>query len=102
MPMLRQLRTVIIVNLILILFFILVNYGIWNMYNHQGLTYSWWNPLTIQIDHAGTIINGQFIPTCGTTISPNYIFILFFVSTAANLYFIIKLQRSKETKQNPS
>ncbi len=39
------------------------------------------------------------IPPSGFNISmPNYLFWLFFLSTALNLYFIFRLQRSKETK----
>jgi predicted RND superfamily exporter protein len=32
----------------------------------------------------------------------NVPFWLFFIAIAVNLYFIFRLQRSKETKQNPS
>jgi hypothetical protein len=33
---------------------------------------------------------------------PNFPFYVFMFSLIVNIYFIIKLQRSKETKQNPS
>jgi len=45
-----------------------------------------------------TAINLGPVPT----VIPNYPFILFWISTIGNLFFILLILRSKETKQNPS
>ena len=46
----------------------------------------------------GTIVNLGPLPT----VIPNYPFILFWISPIGNLFFILLILRSKETKRNPS
>ncbi len=98
-PWLKHLKWAFVANALMILLYVYFNYFVWAEFNNGGLIYSWWNPFWIQISHAGSLINGQFIPTMGLTMFPNYFFIWYFVTTAINLFFMVKLQRSNETKQ---
>jgi hypothetical protein len=100
----RQFKLMIFVNVILILFFVLAEYGIGNELNSypNDLHYISWSPFVIQDVHAGALINGNWVPVGSTTFTINFPFWLFFVAIAVNLYFMFRLQRGKETKQNPS
>lgn len=71
------------------------------MLNEYQLIAGSWSPLSVA--YVGKAeVGGTPLATGGLLNSPNYPFWLFFISTAINLYLIIRLQRSKETKQNPS
>jgi hypothetical protein len=98
----RQLITAIIVNAFLVLIFIYSNFSIWNMLNEYQLIEGSWSPLSVDYVGKAVVIGGTPLATGGILISPNYPFWLFFFSTAINLYLIIRLQRSKETKETPS
>lgn len=61
------------------------------------------------IEGAGIFIDSRFpyyplsnAPPTFTAPLPNFPFFIFLFSLIVNAYFIIKLQRSKETKQKPS
>jgi len=98
--MLRQLRTIIIVNAVLILLFILTNYGIWDVVtSNTHLGHTSMNAFNVVESLWGDVVDGQICRIDGMFIMPNFPFWLFFVAIAVNLLFIIKLQRSKETKQ---
>ncbi len=95
----------IVTNLILALLFVAFNYVIWDDVQStrhlvQLVSFS---PLLIFIQPLGALDNWQIQPI-GLAKVPmvNFPFWIFFVAIAVNLYFIIRLQRSKETKQNPS
>jgi hypothetical protein len=90
----RQLITAIIVNAFLVLFFIYSNFSIWNMLNEYQLIEGSWSPLSVAYVGKG-FVGGAPLATGGLLFSPNYPFWLFFISTAINLYLIIKLQRKK-------
>jgi len=100
----RPFRTIIIINSLLVLLFIAVNYGIWSQFNSNGnaLGFSRWNPFWITDIHSGVLVNGNWMALSGMVIFPNFPFWLFFISTAINLYFVYKLTKDKETKPNPS
>jgi membrane protein implicated in regulation of membrane protease activity len=89
----KQFKIMIFVNGLLGFFFVVSNlvydyFG--NMPSHHAL----WSPLSI------TFYNYTF-PSIGA-VEPNFSFYFFWVLMIVNVYFIYRLQRSKETKQNPS
>lgn len=99
--------TVIIVNVSLVLFFVYINYDIWNYFNsnfnsNNNIGTIQMNPIWLVGHIAGWLNNGNFIPTGYFIEAPNLPFGLFFVSTAINLIFIFYFVSIKETKQNLS
>jgi TRAP-type C4-dicarboxylate transport system permease small subunit len=109
--MLKQHRTaivaVIIVNILLLLFFVYANYSMWNYFNsnfnnNNELGTIQMNPTWIQGYCAGYLSRGNFVPTGYFLSTPNLPFWLFFVSTAINLIFIVYFVLIKEKKQNLS
>jgi hypothetical protein len=75
------------------LLFAYANYYVWTNVNQAGYFVSSWSPLQFTID---TNAPTPFQPT---TI-PNMPFYISCIAIALNLYFIIKLGRSKVTKPN--
>ncbi|NLE06264.1 MAG: hypothetical protein GX638_15870 [Crenarchaeota archaeon] len=98
--MLRALRTIIVVNVLLLVFFILANFWIWGEFNSHinALGSGMLGPIWLQHTLSGAFVNGEWIGIGATTLILNFPFWLFFISTAINLYFIYRLQRSKDTK----
>ena len=93
----KKLTTVIVVNAVLILLFVITNYGIWDMVHiYPILGYTVMNPINVIVSMWGEVVDGEIYRADGMGIMPNFPFWLFFVSTAVNLYFIVKL--SKESK----
>lgn len=95
-----QLKLMILVNALLGLLYVISSYVLWMDINQ-------WSNWNIASDWSPILITPHRIPNVPTVQMPilslwNIPFILFWVILAVNLYFIIKLQRSKETKQNPS
>jgi hypothetical protein len=87
----------ILANVLLGLLFVVSNFVFdyfANMPSHHAL----WSPLWL------TFINYQAAATVGDigVQEPNFSFYFFWASTAANLYFIVKLGRNKEAKKNLS
>jgi hypothetical protein len=94
---LRKLTLIIIVNAVLILLFVITNYSMWNMVDtYPILGHTVMNPLNVIASMWGEVVDGEIYRVQGLRIMLNYPFWLFFVSTAINLYFIVKL--NKETK----
>jgi hypothetical protein len=96
--MIRQVKEIIIVNVVLILWFVFVNFTVWSAYDTGNLLVSSWTPLNINITKQ-LLIGGQSLPTNVLSVV-NWVFITFFLSTASNLYYIRKLLKSKEIKPN--
>ena len=89
---------VIAVNALLIFSFLIANYALWNMVNsntHLGHTVM--NPLNVIESMWGDVVDGEIYRIDGMGIMPNFPFWLFFVAIAINMYFIFRLQRTKET-----
>jgi hypothetical protein len=87
-------RSIIVVNAVLILFFIVANYAVWDMVNsntHLGNTVM--NPINIIESMWGDVIDGKVERIGGLSIMPNFPFWLFFVAIAVNLYFIYNLSK---------
>ena len=87
--------TAVAVNAFLIWVFVLANYSIGNEINSNSMTESYfrWSPFSIQFANPAT--GALFVIS-------NLPFWVFFLSTAINMFFILILLRSKETKQKPS
>ena len=97
--MLKIAKYAIAANVLLGLLFILSSYFIWVEVDR-------WTMWNIASKWSPTLITAYRIPNAPTVlmlVGPllNFPFILFWVMLAVNLYFIIRLQRSKETKSNP-
>ena len=102
--MLRQLRAIIIVNIIIVLLFVYADYNIGNIFNrYPDSLYSInWSPFLIQYNLAGSFVNGNWVAVGALGELINFPFWLFFVSTAVNLFFIARIVREKETQQKPT
>jgi len=89
--MLRQLKVIILVNVVIAVFFCYFNWANWTLLNDEevGLPiHSEWGPVWINVGPK------PFGPPYTTVMFPNYPLMLFWLSTIINLYFIIKLQKS--------
>jgi hypothetical protein len=88
----KQFKLMILVNILLSLLFIAFNF----MYNSlvTGDIRAIWSPLSI------TFYNVRSFGDVGLAY-PNFAFYFFLVLMIVNVYFILRLQRSKETKPNP-
>ncbi len=87
-------RSIIIVNAVLIMFFIVANYAVWNMVNsntHLGNTIM--NPINVIESMWGDVVDGKGERIGGLSIMPNFPFWLFFATIAVNLYFIYNLSK---------
>jgi hypothetical protein len=99
----KQFKQMIFVNILLILLFLIANYAMWNIVDiYPILGNTIMNPINVIVSMWGEVVDGEIHRADGMGIMPNFPFWLFFISTAVNIYFITKLQRSKETKQPPS
>jgi hypothetical protein len=94
--MVKQYKIMIFVNILLGLLFIASNFiydYFGNMPSHRAL----WSPLWL------TFYNYQFAASIGGEIGvpePNFSFYFFWVLMIANIYFIVRFQKSRETKPN--
>jgi hypothetical protein len=89
----KQFNLMLLVNVLLSLLFVAFNfmYSSLSTGDHRAL----WGPLSI------TFYNVRSFADIGLTY-PNFAFYFFWVLMIVNVYFIFRLQRSKETKQNTS
>jgi hypothetical protein len=101
MPWLRQLKLMILANVVLALLYVFSSYVIWNTINEWGnFVKIIWSPLYVTPIPTASI--AYYIGSTQPTQLLNIPFLLFWVIFATNLCFIIWLYRSKETKQTPS
>jgi hypothetical protein len=87
-------RSIIIVNAVLILLFIVANFAVWDMVNsntHLGNTVM--NPINVVESMWGDVVDGKVERIGGFSIMPNFPFWLFFAAIAVNLYFIYNLSK---------
>ena len=89
----KQFKLIIFVNILLSLLFVAFNfiYSSLATGDHHAL----WSPLWL------TFYNYRVVGDIGA-LYPNFAFYFFWISTIINMYFILRVQRSKETKRNPS
>jgi hypothetical protein len=93
-----QLKAILIINILLCATFVFASYMQWQLFttdNEATFVVSFWNPLSLTITHR-QCINGEIAYESGFTIYPNLPFLLFWVSTIANLFFLVKVMRDKE------
>jgi hypothetical protein len=94
-------RSIIIVNAVLILLFIVANYAVWDMVNsNTHLSNTVMNPINVIESMWGDVVDGKVERIDGLNIMPNFPFWLFFVAIAVNLYFINILSKSDKTIKN--
>jgi hypothetical protein len=95
--MLKIVKYEIITNIALSLLYVISSYLIWTDVSQWSKwnTASIWSPLLITAYHIPNT------PQVQMPVGPawNLPFILFWVMLAVNLFFIVKLQKSKQTKQ---
>ncbi len=89
----KQFKAVIIANGLVSLLFVLSSYFIWsnvNQWSRWNIA-SIWSPILIEAYRVPDL------PTVQMPVGPewNFPFMLFWVMLAVNLYFILKLQRTK-------
>ena len=91
----RQLKLMILANIILGLLFIASNF-VFDYFGNMPSHHALWSPMWL------TFYNYVFAAQFGDIGAqiPNFSFYFFWASIAVNLYFIIKLGRGRETKQN--
>ena len=103
MPLIRKLSTIVLLNVILMLLFVLTSYSIANDLNSRpnALISVHWNFFGwSEINYVGTLVNGNFIAVGSPSLFVDFPFWLFFVSTAINIAYIVKLLNEQETKRN--
>jgi hypothetical protein len=96
----KSLRTILAVNVVLILLFVVSNYALWDMlnsYTHLGRTVM--NPLNVILSMWGDVVDGNIERISGLKIFPNFPFWIFFLTVAINLLFIYQLKKDDKTKQ---
>ena len=85
-------------NASLVLAFVYTNIVTWNLLNRFSLISGHWNPISTVFVAKSEMPGSLPLATVAELFSyPNYPFLLFFISTAINLYLIFRLQKSKET-----
>jgi hypothetical protein len=102
---LEKLDPILTANAILIGLFIWTSYLLTNQFSSHPneLLYVHWNLLgTSSITYAGTIIGGTFIASGATALFIDFPFWLFFITTAINLAYIVKLLRRTENQNKKS
>ena len=83
----------IFVNVLLGFFFVAFDL-IYNYFGNMPSHHALWSPLWL------TFYNYQIPDSLGVP-EPNFSFYFFWALLFVNFYFIVRLQRSKETKQTP-
>jgi hypothetical protein len=101
--LLKLVKYAIATNIALSLLFIYSNYTIWELFRgnniaHSTLISSGWNPLTINVVFS-SYSNGAFATVQGIFTYLNSPYLLFWVLMVTNMYFILKLQKSKQLKE---
>lgn len=91
--MLKEIRAIIVFNVALALFYCWYNFFMWAEFNSHEFVKSHWDILSVWV----TLGPG----VKGIVIMFNVPFWLFWVSMAVNMYYIVKLQKSKETQKQP-
>jgi hypothetical protein len=92
----KLVRYAIVANILLGVLFVYANYALWDQVNaeYPYLIASHWSPLGIVAPHY--ILNDNSIAIVQRLYSYfNYPFWIFFVLMAVNLYFIIKIAKTK-------
>jgi hypothetical protein len=89
----KQFKLMIFVDVLLGFFFVVSNL-VYNYFGNMPFHEALWSPLWLTFYNTGVFEIGAQ--------EPNFSFYFFWALLLVNIYFIVRLQRSKETKQNPS
>jgi len=89
----RQFKLMLLVNAFLGFLFIITNF-IYDYFGNMPSHHALWSPLSI-------IFYNYTFPSIGA-VEPNFSFYFFWVLMIVNMYFLFRLQKSNQTKQNPS
>ena len=90
-------RSIIIVNVVLVLLFVASNFVVWDAVDiHPVLGNTVMNPINVIVSMWGTVVDGNIERVDGMSILPNLPFWIFFVALAVNLYFIFKLSKKQQ------
>ncbi len=98
-----QLILILFFNIIVALIFIGSNVNFWDSLNNYGTGYysqQKWGPISIDISGFAFLQSGPKLALYSSYL--NSPFILFWVSTLGNLFFVLWILFKKETKQVPS
>ena len=100
--MLNQVKYMIIFNGFVGFLYFFANFDLWHRVNYWVLVDvgSEWGPFFVSSKYLGVPTTPSYSPIYDTQI--NSPFLIFFFLLAINLFFIIRIARSKETKQTPS
>jgi hypothetical protein len=95
--MLKIVKYAIVINIILCLLFIYFNFSLWGEVNAEYpiLIPSHWSPLGITAPHYVILNDNSIAIVQGLYSYFNYPFWIFFVLLAVNLYFVIKIAKTK-------
>lgn len=101
----EQLKLMILVNVVLGLLYVVSDYVLWNIVTGPSWSYygavASWSPLYVTPTYPYGITWRPSVPTMFEPVPVlNVPFLLFLVMLAANLYFILKIGRSRETGKN--
>ena len=89
----KQFKLMIYVNVLLGFFFVVSNL-VYDYFGNMQSHYALWSPLWM------TFYNSNIVDLGAQ--EPNFSFYFFWALLLINVYFIVRLQRSKETKQTSS
>jgi hypothetical protein len=94
----KQFVLMILANIAIGIAFVFSNCLIWNAVNQPSYYSTGWGPTNVEIVPRPSV-NGEPVPQVAFSLI-NYPFWLFWIAMAVNLYFIVRLQRSKDVKSS--
>ena len=102
--MYRQLKLMILVNVVLGLLFVVSDYFLWSFIRWESWSYNGavpsWSPLFITPTYQPPIEPRPYIVAPTPVPHLNIPFLLFLAMFVTNLYFLVKLGRGREAKQS--
>ena len=93
--MVNQYKTMILFNVLLGFLFVVSNL-IYDYFGNMPSHHAFWSPLWLTFQNYSPMADDVGAQ------EPNFSFYFFWVLLIVNVVFLIRLQRSKETKQTPS
>lgn len=98
----KKLSAILAVNAIIVLLYVASSYAItsdFSKYPNELVMVRWNYFGYFDIYHAGGLVNGNFVATGAHDLFVDFPFWLFFISSAVNLLFIVKLVTKKGPKE---
>ncbi len=94
--MFRYFKLIILVNVMFVALFVFFNWVGYKMFDDST---AWVMQTHFPFYIYGQSVSGYMVSGFTAFILPNYLLVIFLISTSINLYFFFKLQRSKEKTQ---